>query len=177
MRRKKLKADLALLVCDNPKAYAVKRGVKHGIPALVANPRLFGSRQDYEKFVLRILKNQKVGLVILAGFMRILTPYFIRAYRNKILNIHPSLLPAFKGAHAIGDAFKAGVKETGATVHLVTEKLDSGPILAQKKIRVAKTDSLKSLEEKIHRLEHRLYPSAIEDYLKSRTLANWSHWR
>ncbi len=168
---KKLKADIALLVCDNPKAYAVRRAAKFGIPAIVLSPALFRSRGDYEKFILRILKNQKVDLVILAGFMRILTPHFIRAYRNRILNIHPSLLPAFKGAHAIRDAFEAGVKETGVTVHVVTEKLDSGPILMRKRILVSKADTLKTLENKIHYVEHKLYPVAIEKFLLLHGLA------
>jgi len=167
VRQKKLRAELALFVCDNPKAYAVKRAVKYDVPAVVLSPRLFGSREDYEKFILKILKNQKVDLVILAGFMRILTPHFIRAYRNKILNIHPSLLPAFKGAHAIRDAFHAGVNETGVSVHGVTEKLDSGPMLAQKKVKILKSDTLKSLERRIHKAEHVLYPKTIQEYLSN----------
>jgi phosphoribosylglycinamide formyltransferase-1 len=164
IHRKRLKADLAVLVCDNPKANVVRRAAKYRVPAVVLDPKLFHSRQDYEKFILRILRNQKVDWVILAGFMRILTPHFIRAYRNKILNVHPSLLPAFKGAHAIRDAFRAGVKETGVTVHRVTDKLDSGPILTQKKVKISKSDTLKTLENKIHRVEHQLYPVTIQKY-------------
>ena len=165
VRRRRLKAELALLVCDNPNAYAVRRAAKHRIPAVVVSPKLFHSREDYEKFVLSILKNQKVDLVVLAGFMRILTPRFIRAYRHKILNVHPSLLPAFKGAHAIRDAFKAGVKVTGVTVHVVTDQLDSGPILAQKAVRRSKSDTLKSLEKKIHRTEFKLYSKTIQKFI------------
>ncbi len=165
IRNKKLKADIALLVCDNPKANAIRRAAKQGVPAVVVSPKLFNSRLDYEKFILRILKNQKIDLIVLAGFMRILTPHFIRTYRNKILNVHPSLLPAFKGAHAIRDAWNAGVKETGVTVHIVTEKLDSGPILTQKKVSISKKETLRSLEAKVHQLEHHLYPSAITHFL------------
>ena len=167
VRTKKLRAEIALLVCDNPKAHAIRRAARHGIPAVVVSPKLFHSRADYEKFILRVLKNQKVDFVVLAGFMRILTPGFVRAYRNKILNVHPSLLPAFKGAHAIRDAFQAGVKETGVTVHVVTVKLDSGPILMQKKVRISKADTLKSLESKIHRVEHQGYPRAIQKFIQS----------
>ena len=165
VKRRKLKAEVALLVCDNPEAFAVQRAVRSGVPSVVLSPQLFKSRTDYEKFIVRILKNQKVTLVALAGFMRIFTPYFVNAYRNKILNIHPSYLPAFKGAHAIEDAFRAKAKETGVTIHLVTAKVDDGPIVAQTKVRVLGSDTLKTLEERIHRTEHRLYPAAIQQVI------------
>ena len=165
-RQKKLRAKIALMVCDNPKAYALTRAHQHQVPVFLFNPKLFKNRAGYEKLIVRILKNQKVDLVVLAGFMRILTPYFIRAYRNRILNIHPSLLPRFKGAHAIRDAFEAGEKETGVTVHGVTKDVDAGPIVLQEKVKISKRDTLKSLESKIHRVEHRLYPLAIQRYLR-----------
>ncbi len=154
------------MVCDNPKATALRRAHKHDIPVFLFNPNLFKNRAGYEKLIVRILKNQKVDLVVLAGFMRILTSYFIRAYRDRILNIHPSLLPRFKGAHAIRDAFKAGEKQTGVTVHGVTKEVDAGPIVLQKKVKISKRDTLKSLESKIHRVEHEIYPLAIRRYLK-----------
>ena len=165
VKRRKLRAEVALVVCDDPKAFAIQRAAESGVPALVLSPKLFRSRTDYEKFIVRILKNQKVDAVILAGFMRILTPYFINVYKNKILNIHPSCLPAFKGTRAIEDAFHAGVKETGVTIHVVTAKVDDGPILAQTKVRVSGSDTLKTLEKKIHRTEHRLYPAAIQKFI------------
>ncbi len=166
-RKKKLRAKVALMICDNPKAYALKRAHQHQVPVFLFNPKLFKNRASYEKLIVRILKNQKVDLVVLAGFMRILTPYFIGAYRNRILNIHPSLLPRFKGAHAIRDAFNAGEKQTGVTVHVVTKEVDAGPIVLQQKVKISKRDTLKSLESKIHRVEHRLYPLAIQRYLRS----------
>ena len=150
------------MVCDNPKAYALKRAHEHHIPVVLISPKLFKSREAYEKILIRILKNQDVGLVALAGFMRILTPTFVKAYRNKIVNIHPAYLPHFKGAHAIRDAFEARVKETGVTVHLVTNQLDSGPIILQQKVKILKHDTLESLEKRIHAVEHRLYPLAIK---------------
>lgn len=165
VRRGRIKADLALMVCDNPKAFAIKRAARLGIPVVAVSPRLFASRSEYEKFIVGILKSQKVRFVALAGFMRILTGRFINAYRGRILNVHPSLLPAFKGAHAIKDAFEAKVRVTGVTIHLVTVKLDSGPILAQKAVRVSRTDTLKSLEKKIHQVEHRLYPRALQKFI------------
>ena len=165
MRAKRLRAEIAMMVCDNPKAYALKRAAKHGVPIVLISPKLFPSRQHYEKFIVRILKLEKVDAVVLAGFMRIFTPYFVGAYKNKMLNIHPSYLPNFKGAHAIRDAFEAGVKQTGVTVHLVTKDVDAGPILAQKKVKILESDTLASLEKRIHAFEHRLYPQAIQHFL------------
>ena len=166
VRRKRIKASVALMVCDNPKAYALKRAGHHGVPVVLASPKLFRDRVSYEKFIVRVLKSQGVDLVVLAGFMRILTPYFIRAYKNRVVNIHPSYLPHFKGAHAIRDAFDAEVAQTGVTVHVVTAQVDSGPIIAQEKVAVRNSDTLATLEKRIHKVEHRLYPKAIQKYLR-----------
>ncbi len=167
VRRGKLKAHVALMVCDNPKAYALERAKKAQIPVVLLSPKLFTNRQDYEKIIVRILKSQAVDLIVLAGFMRIFTPYFIGAYRNKMVNIHPSYLPAFKGAHAIRDAFEAKVKETGVTVHWVTVKVDAGQPILQKRVKISKQDTLDSLEKKIHRVEHQIYPLAIQKVLSA----------
>ena len=155
------------MVCDNPKAFALKRAARFDIPVCLISPKLFSARADYEKLIARILKSQKIDCVILAGFMRIFTPYFIRPFKNRILNIHPSLLPHFKGAHAIRDAFEARVPETGVTVHLVTMKVDAGPILYQEKVKVLPKDTLESLAAKIHAVEHRVYPRVIQKFLRS----------
>ncbi len=166
IKRKKLKARVAVMVCDNPKAYALTRARKHRVPVFLFDPRHFKSREDYERIIVSILKSENVGLVALAGFMRILTPYFIRVYKNRIVNIHPSLLPKFKGSHAIRDALEAGAKVTGATVHVVTNQLDAGPIILQKKVKISSMDTSKSLEKRIHRTEHQIYPLAIKRYIK-----------
>lgn len=166
IRRRALKAEVAVMVCDNPKAYAIQRAARHNVPVAVVSPKLFPSRKSHEEFIIRILKTQGVEFIVLAGYMRILTPYFIRAYRGRIANIHPSLLPAFKGAYAIRDAFQAKIRETGATVHVVTEKLDSGPVIARKKVKLSRRDTLESLEKKIHRAEHTLYPSALQKFIR-----------
>ena len=165
IRRRKLKAEAAVMVCDNPSAFAIQRAHRHGIPTAVLSPKLFASRQAHEDLIIRILKSQKVDCIVLAGYMRILTSRLLNAYPNRILNVHPSLLPKFKGAHAIRDAFQAHVAETGVSVHVVTQKLDAGPVLVQKKIKVLKSDTLESLEAKIHRIEHRLYPEAIQKFI------------
>ena len=161
-QRGRLRADIALMVCDNPKARALARARKHGVPTVLLGPRLFSSREAWEKVIVRILKSQRVDLVVLAGFMRLLTGYFIGAYRGRILNIHPSYLPKHKGAHAIRDAFESGARRTGVTVHYVTLKVDSGPVVLQKRVKISRRDTLKSLERKIHALEHRIYPQAVQ---------------
>lgn len=166
VRRGSVPADIVLMVCDNPKAFALERARKAGIPVVLVPPKLFVSREAYEKVLVSVLKSQAVDLVVLAGFMRILTPVFVRAYRGRIVNVHPSYLPDFKGAHAIRDAFNAGVKSTGVSVHVVTEALDAGPVILQERIPVSRADTEKTLEERIHGVEHRLYPKAIGKYLK-----------
>ncbi|MBI4432927.1 MAG: phosphoribosylglycinamide formyltransferase [Candidatus Omnitrophica bacterium] len=163
VKKKKLNAHIALMVCDKPGAYAVTRAHKAGIPVVLIQPGHFTSCGDYERILVSILKSQNVDWIVLAGFMRIFSPVFVHAFKKRIVNIHPSYLPAFKGAHAIRDAFQAGVKETGVTVHLVTEKVDAGPILYQQKIDILKNETLKSLEAKIHKIEHRVYPKAIQE--------------
>ena len=167
VRKKKLRAEVAAMVCDNPKARALQRAKKHGIPAVLISPKLFSTREAYEKIVVRILKNQRVDLIVLAGFMRLLTAYFIGAYHRRIINIHPSFLPAFKGAHAIRDAFEARVPETGVTAHFVTDEVDAGPVILREKVKISKKDTLPSLEKKIHAVEHRLYPRAIQRVIDS----------
>ena len=162
----KLGGEIVLMVCDKPGAYALTRAKKYAIPSVLLPTNLFPSREDYERAIVKILKNQQVDMIVLAGFMRILTPYFIKAYRGRILNIHPSLLPAFKGAHAIKDAFEAGVKETGASVHLVTPEVDGGAVLAQSRVKVTSKDDLDSLTKKIHKAEHKLYPTAIRKFVR-----------
>ncbi|MCG3176708.1 MAG: Phosphoribosylglycinamide formyltransferase [Candidatus Omnitrophica bacterium] len=161
VRSGKLKARIAVMVCDNPKAYAIRRAAKAGVPVCVLSPKLFKSRGDHERLIVGVLKSQGVDWIALAGYMRILTPYFIRAYRGRIVNIHPSYLPAFKGAHAIRDAYAAGVKSTGVTVHHVTEELDSGRPILRQRVPVRPKDTLATLEARIHAVEHRLYPRAL----------------
>ena len=167
VRARRLRAEAALLICDKPGAYALTRAAKHGIAIVGISPKLFASKSDYERFIIGILRREKIDLIVLAGFMRILSPVFIRAYKNRIVNVHPSYLPAFKGAHAIKDAFEAKASFTGVTVHLVNEQIDAGRILVQEKIPLRRQDSLGILEARIHRVEHRLYPETIGAYLKS----------
>ena len=162
IKTKKLKGvRISLVVCDNPEAYALKRAGKAKIKTLLIERKDFLLKSQFEKEIIRSLKKEKVQLIVLAGFMRIIGSDLLKSYKNRIINIHPALLPSFKGAQGIKDAFDYGVKITGVTVHFVDEKMDHGPIIAQEVVVVEKKDTLKSLEDKIHKVEHRLYYQAI----------------
>ena len=129
-------ASVLVVVSDVSDAYALERAGKAGIDAVVVEGKGFENREDYDKEVIRQLKQAEIEFIVLAGFMRILSGYFVDEYAGKIVNIHPALLPAFKGAHGIRDAFEAGVSVTGVTVHFVTEELDSGPIILQEEVKI-----------------------------------------
>lgn len=164
--RKDLHARVSLMVSDNPSAYAILRAGTAGIPTVVIDPRGFSSRERFDRALAKEVDRARARLIVLAGFMRILSPWFVRRYRGRILNIHPALLPSFPGTHAVRDALRHGVKVTGVTVHFVDEKVDHGSILLQEAVSVREGDTEKSLTHRIHRVEHRLYPKAIEMVLR-----------
>ncbi|MBL7157986.1 MAG: phosphoribosylglycinamide formyltransferase [Candidatus Omnitrophica bacterium] len=164
-----IKAKIALVVSNKKDAYALTRAKNECIETFVLDHKKFSSREKYDKEIIKELEKRNINLITLAGFMRLLSPYFIKKYQGKIMNIHPSLLPVFKGTHGIRDAFEAGVKKTGVTVHFVDEELDHGPIIMQKEVSVEKTDTLETLEEKIHKVEHELYPQAIKSVVNGKT--------
>jgi phosphoribosylglycinamide formyltransferase 1 len=162
VKSKKLRGvDVELVVSDKDRAPALEKARRHGVETLFLDPKKYESKREYEKALLKELRRRRIDFIILAGFMRILTPHFVRAFMNRILNVHPALLPAFKGAHGITEAFQAGVKVAGVTIHFVTEDLDSGPIILQKAFDVKQNETLMSFEKKIHALEYELYPEAI----------------
>jgi phosphoribosylglycinamide formyltransferase-1 len=162
IKNKKISANLALVVSDRPGALALEIAKKAGVPTALFDRQEFTDRKSFEDAIIARLQEAGIDFIVLAGYMRILSPQFVQTYRNKIINIHPSLLPAFKGAHAIRDAFAAGVKETGVTVHFVDEEIDNGDIIAQEAVAVLPQDTLDSLEAKIHSVEHKIYPRAID---------------
>ena len=164
----KIPAEAALVLSDNPGAHALKRAEKFGVECAVVDRKKFDSRETFESEISRHLVRKGVGLVILAGFMRILSPYFVKTHAGRILNIHPSLLPDFPGAHAIRDAWEAKAKTTGVTVHFVDEGVDAGPVILQRKVPVEKGDTLETLEKKIHAVEYQIYPEAIRLFLEGR---------
>lgn len=157
-----IKADIALVISDNKDAFALKRALKAGIENIFIDPKAFKSKEDFDKEIIKRLKAKDTGLVVLAGFMRLLGDEFIKEYRNRIVNIHPALLPSFKGRHGIKDALEHGVKITGATVHFVNEELDDGPIILQSAVEVKEGDTEESLLERVHKEEHRIYPEAVK---------------
>ncbi len=163
-----IRSELKLVVSSTDKAYALERAENAGINSLVFNPRNYTNKQSVDRDIVIHLKQEKIDFVVLAGYMRLLTPFFIKQYPMKVMNIHPSLLPSFKGSTAIKDAFTYGVKATGVTVHFVNEKIDNGPIILQQSLAIKEDETLESLEEKIHRVEHRLYPKAIILYEEGR---------
>jgi len=167
-KKGKIKANLSLLVCDNPKAGAVGRAKRAGIKIAMVRREDFPSRDDFERKIIEHLQQHNIDLVVLAGFMRILGHELISRYENKIINIHPALLPSFKGAHGIKDAFDYGVKVTGVTVHFVDDQMDHGPIILQSPLKIEEDDTPESLEAKIHKLEHKIYPEAIKLFLEGR---------
>ena len=168
VKKGKIKASLALLICDNPKAGAISRAKRAQIKVALVKKEDFPSNKDFEANILQHLAEHNIDLIVLAGFMRILGPELVQKYQGRILNIHPALLPSFKGVQAIKDAFDYGVKVTGVTVHFVDEKMDHGPIILQEAVQIEEDDTLESLEAKIHKLEHRLYPEVIRLYTEGK---------
>ena len=163
-----IKAEIIIVVSDNGKAYALERAKKAKIETLFMDPTIFKSKEDYDKAIIKYLKDQNVALVCLAGYMRVLTPYFVREYKDRIMNIHPALLPSFKGVNGVKDALDYGVKITGPTVHFVTGKVDAGPIIIQSAVEVKDDDTEDSLRERVHHEEHKIYPKAIKDFVEGK---------
>ncbi|MFP4020319.1 MAG: phosphoribosylglycinamide formyltransferase [Halanaerobium sp.] len=155
-------AEVKLLISDRQDAGALKRAEREEIENLFINPSHFETKADYEKELIGLLKNAGVELVVLAGYMRILSPVFVKEFKNQIINIHPSLLPAFKGLDAQKQAVDYGVKYSGCTVHFVDQGMDTGPIIKQAVVEVEADDSADDLAKRILKEEHRIYPEAVK---------------
>ena len=162
----RLNAQIVLLVCDKPDAFVIKRAEKFNIPTFAFRPKDYASKAEFETEIVKRLNENKVEWVCLAGYMRLISDVLLDAYAGKIINIHPSLLPAFKGAHAIQEAFDYGVKITGVTTHFVDQTMDGGKIIAQVPVPTEGL-SLEELEEKIHAVEHKLYVETIDKLLSN----------
>ena len=157
-----LKAIIKIVISNNPDAYGITRAKKHGIPVVVLKNGDFKNKEAFDLELIRILKNNYVDLVILAGFMRIITPALLNAFPQKIMNIHPALLPSFPGIHGQKQALDYGVKLSGCTVHFVDEGVDTGPIIIQSAVQVFDDDTEETLAERILKEEHKIYPQAIQ---------------
>lgn len=161
-------AKIVLVLSDKSDAFALTRAKKAGIETVVLNSKDYKTREDFDKEVIKNLKKRNAELVVMAGFMRLLSPYLIKEYKNRIINIHPALLPSFKGTSGIKDALDYGVKVTGATVHFVDEHLDNGPIILQSCVDIKDDDTEDTLLERVHKEEHKIYPEAVKLFAEGR---------
>ncbi len=153
--------EVVLVISDKPEVPAIEKAQKAGVTVSVIDRKRYKTREEFEEVIIDELTTERIDWLVLAGFMKLLSTEFVRRYAGKIINIHPSLLPAFPGAHGIKDAYEAKAPETGVTVHFVDEGVDTGPIILQKKIQVKPGESLESLEGRIHALEYEIYPEAL----------------
>ena len=168
VKKGQIKAEIGIVLTDKPEARALQVASEAGIKAVCVNRKEYSSQQEFEEKLAAELKAAKVTLVVLAGFMRILSPYFVDAYRHRILNIHPSLLPSFGGAHAHRDVLAYGTKVSGCTIHFVDEGMDHGPIILQDTVPVLDDDTEETLAARVLTKEHVLYPKAIELFVDGR---------
>jgi len=156
-----LQADIQLLVTDRPAAYAITRAKEAGVSVAAFRPKEFESKDAYEEWIIEKLVEAQIDWIVLAGYMRIVGKKLLEVYPNRIINLHPSLLPSFQGKAAIKQAYDYGVKWTGVTVHFVDEGVDTGPIILQQVIRVLDEDTIETLEQRIHLVEHQLLIKAV----------------
>lgn len=163
-------AEVVGVVSNKADAYGLTRAENADIAATSLSHKEFDSREDYDKALITQIDSFKADLVVLAGFMRILTPEFVQHYQGKLLNIHPSLLPKYQGLHTHQRAIDAGDKEHGVSVHFVTEELDGGPVILQAKVPVFDEDSIDDLAARVHQQEHRIYPLVVKWFAEKRLI-------
>ncbi len=164
----KIDAEIVVVISDKKDAKGLVTAKSHGIRAIYLSPKGFNSREEYDKEIVRILKEEKVDLVLLAGYMRIITPYFVENFSGRIMNIHPALLPSFPGLHAQKKALDYGVRYSGCTVHFVDEKVDHGPIILQAVVPVYQNDTEETLSQRILKEEHKIYPLAVKLFFENK---------
>ncbi len=157
-----LDARISLVVSSRPDAYGIERAKKAGIPVLVLNREAYADAAAANKRIADALKEAGAEYVVMAGYMRMVTAEVLDAFPDRVVNLHPALLPSFKGAHAIQDAFDFGAKVTGVTVHFANADYDKGPIIAQRAVEVRENDTVEALEARIHAVEHELYPHVVQ---------------
>jgi phosphoribosylglycinamide formyltransferase-1 len=167
-----LDADISLLVCDKPGAFAIDRARAVKIPSFVFTAKDYPSKEHFEEEILAKLKTYGVEFIVLAGYMRLIGSKLLAEYKGRIVNIHPSLLPAFPGKDAIGQALAAKAKWSGVTIHFVDEGMDTGPIIIQERVRIDENETRESLQLKIQKSEHKLYPSVLQMLLTQGDVIN-----
>lgn len=166
IEKQDIQAEIAVLFCDQKSAFVLERAAKYQVPTVSFSPKDFPSKVDYENEIKCTMHEFDVELIVLAGYMRIVGLTLLEAFPKKIINLHPSLLPSFPGLHGIQDAFDYGVKVSGITIHYIDEGVDTGPIIAQATTEITAEDTLESLEEKIHQLEHYWYPKVLGEIIQ-----------
>ncbi len=164
----KINAEIGLVFSNVEAAPGLTAARQRGLETFYLNPKLFAGREEYDKQAVREVGKRQVDLICLAGYMRILTPYFCREFRHRIMNIHPALLPSFPGLHVQKKAIEWGVRYSGATVHFVAEEVDMGPIILQAVVPVLQDDSEDTLSERILKEEHKIYPESVRLFFEGR---------
>ena len=167
-QQKQLPIVIVAVISNKANAYGLQRANQAGIPAITIEHKLFHDREDFDQVLMQEIDQNRPDLVVLAGFMRILTAVFVRYYEGRLLNIHPSLLPKYQGLHTHQKVLAAGDKQHGATVHFVTEKLDGGPVVVQAVVPITPNDTEQSLAKKVQTQEHRIYPMAVQWFASKR---------
>ncbi|WP_163653734.1 phosphoribosylglycinamide formyltransferase [Listeria sp. PSOL-1] len=160
----RLKKHIKLLVCDHPLAGVLKRAKQAGVPYFSFKPKDYPNKEHFEQEILQLLQKMKIDFIVLAGYMRLIGPVLLKAFDRRMINLHPSLLPNFPGKDAIGQALLARSDETGVTVHFVDQGMDTGEIIAQERVCIAKDDTKATLTAKIHQVEHHFYKEVIKRY-------------
>ena len=170
IKEKRINATIVAVISNVKKAPALDKAKNHGIKTFFVDPGVFKTKEDYDNNLIKILKEEKVDLICLAGFMRILSNHIIQQFKNCIINIHPSLLPSFPGLDAQKKALDYGAKFSGCTVHFVDGGVDSGPIIIQAAVPILENDTVESLSERILKEEHRIYPQAIKAFVERKLI-------
>lgn len=169
-----LPVEIVHVISSRPDAYGIQRAQEAGLPVTILNGDVYADPIQADQRIVDAMRNDGAEYLVMAGYMRKLTPVVLNAFPDRVLNLHPALLPSFKGAHAIQDAWDAGVKITGVTVHLANEDYDKGPIVAQRAVTVLENDTIDSLEERIHEVEHALYPEVLRAYADGRVSMDYN---
>lgn len=168
IKNKSLNINVCLLICDKKDAFVIERAKVEGIDTFIFNAKDYKTKAEYEKDILEVLDKQGIDFIALAGYMRLIGNTLLDEYEGRIVNIHPSLLPAFKGKDAIGQAIKYGVKVMGVTIHYVDSGMDTGNIIAQESFRLIGNETKEQIEAQIHAIEHRLYPQTLKMLLENK---------
>ncbi len=168
VKKGNLQAEVSMLICDRPGAFVVERAETEGVPVFAFQPKEFKEKSEYESHILTLLKESEIELIVLAGYMRLIGPTLLQAFEGRIINIHPSMLPAFPGKDAVGQALAAGVAQTGVTVHYVDAGMDTGEIIDQRVVEIIPGETKNTLQAKIQKVEHELYPAVVQTLLSGK---------